>query len=377
MASTDSRSAVLQRTISLPSPRRKRVMAYVAAAAVAGGVGMALAMWLGGNLVESRIDGLAIGGRGDFTGWGLPTSKLLLNVASIGVIGLLLTRLLLPENEPESSAMARRCLRTASWLALVWAASNAVLLIFTWSDMVARPVRELSFGSLFTDTARTFPEVTAYVSSTGVAMMIAVGLSISETRRGALILLPLSVYNLVPMALQGHASHSTLLKYTLIMHVIAMALWVGGLAALLTHVRREPTLLAVAVPRFSTLALACYAVVTVTGIVAAWELLQSLSLLWGSRYGVVIILKVAALIALGVFGWWHRRHTLHRIRAGEGGRSRRAFIQLAAGELVVMVLAVGLAVGLSRTASPDTILLHSSRGEASASFDQTQPGTRP
>jgi hypothetical protein len=50
-----------------------------------------------------------------------------------------------------------------------------------------------------------------------------------------------------------------------------------------------------------------------------------------------------------------------RIRASEdeyGGRARRAFIRLAAAEIVVMVIAVAIAVTLSRTASPDTIVLH-------------------
>jgi putative copper resistance protein D len=174
-----------------------------------------------------------------------------------------------------------------------------------------------------------------------------------------MIMLPLALYNLVPMALQGHASHGEVLKYSLIVHVIAMSLWVGGLAGLLTHVRKEPGLLAVAVPRFSTLALVCYMSVAASGIVAAWNLIGSVSAVWGSRYGVVVMLKVAALITLGIFGWWHRRHTVRRIRAGEGDSSRKAFIRLAAAEVVVMVIAVALAVALSRSASPDTIELHS------------------
>jgi putative copper resistance protein D len=334
---------------------------FVAAAGVAGLAALALGMWLGGNLTQSQINGLAIGGTGDFTGWGLAASKLVMDLSSIGVVGLLLTRLLLPEGDPQTSATARRCLRTAAQIALAWGVSSAALLLFNWSNVVAVPVTELPIGKLFADTARTFPDAAEFVATTALALVIAAGLFLTQTRLGALIMLPLSIYNLVPMALQGHAAHGGVLRYSLLVHVVAMSLWVGGLAALLTHVRKEPTLLAVAVPRFSALALGCYAAVAASGIVAAWNLLGSVSAAWGSRYGILVMLKAAALITLGILGWWHRRHSVRRIRTGEGIRSRQAFIRLAAAEVVVMVAAVALAVALSRSAAPDTILLHSNR----------------
>jgi hypothetical protein len=53
---------------------------------------------------------------------------------------------------------------------------------------------------------------------------------------------------------------------------------------------------------------------------------------------------------------------------GTGSGSSRAFIRLAAAEVILMVAAVAFAVALSRSASPDTILKHSTR-EASTSMD--------
>jgi putative copper export protein len=350
--------------VASTSPRplyRQRTIIFAGTAVVAGAAALALGMWLGGNLIQISINGLAIGGSNSFTGWGLPTSKLVLDLSSVGVVGMLVACLLLPARDRDLSSPARRCLRSASWLALSWAISNAALLMFSWSDTVARPVTALPVKSLFTDTATTFPDAVDYISCTALALVLSVALSITRTRRGALILLPLAVYNIVPMTLQGHAGHGTILKYSLVVHVIAMSLWAGGLAALLVHARRDQALLAVALPRFSNLALGCYAAVAVSGIVAAWELLLSLSALWGSRYGVLVMFKATALITLGIFGWWHRRHTVHRIRDSEGRRVQRAFIQLAGAEVVVMIAAVAIAVALSRSASPDTIILHSGR----------------
>ncbi|WP_084144189.1 copper resistance D family protein [Amycolatopsis taiwanensis] len=358
MALTSSQHAVSRRRVDPRSLRRKPVTLFVAALAVAGVATLVIAMWLGGNLSQASVDGLLIGGTSSFTTWGLQASKLVMEVSSVGVVGMLLTRLLLPDQDGKPSPTARRCLRTASQLAVVWAISTFALFLFNWSDMAGMPVTDLPITKLFTDIGDTFPGVADFVSSTAVAVMIAVGLAVTDTRLGAMVLLPLALYNLVPMALQGHASHGTVLKYSLLVHVIVVSLWVGGLAALLMHVRKEPAMLAVAVPRFSTVALGCYVLIAASGITASWYLLGSLPTLWGSRYGVLVMLKGAALIALGVFGWWHRRHTVSRIRTGEDGRARRAFIQLAAAEVFIMVIAIALAVTLSRTASPDTIVLH-------------------
>src|SRR4051794_21961216 len=163
MASTSSRYAVVQPTIGLPSSRRRRRVAiFIVGTALTGVAALVLGMWLGGNLTQSKINGLAIGGTGTFTAWGLPASKLVMDLSSIGVIGLLLVCLLLParglerdsQNDQNAQhATMQRCLRTASWLALAWGISTAVLLIFSWSDVVARPVSDLPFSRLFTDTA--------------------------------------------------------------------------------------------------------------------------------------------------------------------------------------------------------------------------------
>lgn len=363
ITSTGSRDAVPRAIAALPSSRRGREALFVVAIAITGLAALAFAMWLGGDLTQSNIQGVEIGGTGNFTGWGLPISNLVMELATVGVIGMLLACLLLPADAGKQSRTEQRCLRTASRLALVWVLSDVALMIFTWSDVSAQSVSLLPITKLFTDPLGVFPGAADFVSTTAVALMIAVGTVVTETRRGVMILLPLAVYNLVPIVLRGHASHGTVLEISLILHVIAASLWVGGLAALLLHARAEPALLAVAVPRFSTIALGCYIAIGLSGIVAAMQLLGwQVPWLWETRYGVLVMLKIAALIALGIFGWWHRQHTVGRLRAGPAGRPRRAFAQLAGAEVLLMVGAFAIAIALSRTASPDTILLHNIGG---------------
>ena len=128
------------------------------------------------------------------------------------------------------------------------------------------------------------------------------------------------------------------------MHVLAVVLWVGGLGALLAQ-RGRPSL-AVAVPRFSALALLCFVAVAGSGSIATWTRLPELSDLWTTAYGALLLLKAAALLALGVAGWLHRRRTLAPVVRGEQG----AFARLAAAEVALMAVALGLAVALTRTA---------------------------
>jgi putative copper resistance protein D len=298
-----------------------------------------------------------------------------MDLSAIGVIGLLLTCLLLPAHDRELDAMARSCLRTATWLSLVASASTALLLMFTWSDVSAQPVTAFPFGKLFTDTAQTFPDAAVFLTSILLALVIAAGATITRTRRGALVLLLLAVYSLVTMGKEGNASHSGTITWSMVVHVSALSLWVGGLAVLVTHVRRDPELLAVVVPRFSTLAGVCYLAVAASGIVGASEMLDyTLPNLWGTRYGVLVMIKVGALIALGICGWWHRRRTVPRIRTGQGSRARRGFIRLAAAEVLIMVVAAALGVALSRTSSPDMIQDDSGRDGMSSVHVNVQPG---
>jgi putative copper export protein len=348
-------------------PYRQRALAYATAGAAAGAAALAFGLWLGGDVTQTQIAGLT--GSNGITSWGLPVSRLVMDLSSVATVGMLVACILLPVHERDLSASAQRCLRTAGWLALVWGVSSAALLVFSWSDVVGRPVTALPIRKLFTDPTAAFPDAVPYISSTLLALVISVAVYITRTKRGALLLLPLTAYNLTPLATLGHAGHGTILKYSLMVHVVALSLWVGGLAALLVHVRRSPALLAVAVPRFSTLALTCYSAVAVTGLLAAWKNLESVSAIWGSRYGVLLMFKATALITLGILGWWHRRHTVNRIRAGEGHLARRAFIQLAAAEVVVMIAAVGIGVALSRTASPATTKQH-----VAMSSEQVRPG---
>ena len=135
------------------------------------------------------------------------------------------------------------------------------------------------------------------------------------------------------------------------LHVLAASLWVGGLiAVLVTAAARGPdraVALATAVPRFSRLALVCWVVLGLTGVVNALVRVAPADL-FTTGYGALVVGKAVALGALGVLGPAHRRRTVARAAAGEA----RALLRLGGVEIVLMLATIGLAVALGRSAPP-------------------------
>ncbi|MFF6780881.1 copper resistance protein CopC [Streptomyces sp. NPDC012510] len=95
-----------------------------------------------------------------------------------------------------------------------------------------------------------------------------------------------------------------------VLHLLAMAVWLGGLTALLTVLYRAPrTLSAAVVGRFSRLAFASVIVLVVTGVYQSWRGLGSWSAFTTTTYGEVLVAKLVAVLLLLVAAAFSRRWT--------------------------------------------------------------------
>ncbi|GGL98587.1 hypothetical protein GCM10010129_47800 [Streptomyces fumigatiscleroticus] len=104
-----------------------------------------------------------------------------------------------------------------------------------------------------------------------------------------------------------------------VLHLLATAVWLGGLAALLTLLGRSGTPVpAGTVTRFSRLALVSVAVLAVTGVYQSWRGLGSWSALTGTSYGRLLIVKLVAVAALLLAAGQSRRWTA-RLVTGDAG----------------------------------------------------------
>ncbi|MET8408680.1 copper resistance protein CopC [Streptomyces sp. NPDC005195] len=93
-----------------------------------------------------------------------------------------------------------------------------------------------------------------------------------------------------------------------VLHLLSMAVWLGGLTALLTALYRsaEP-LPAATVNRFSRLALASVAVLVVTGVYQSWRGLGSWDALTSTSYGRLLVVKLIAVLCLLAGAAYSRR----------------------------------------------------------------------
>lgn len=330
---------------------RRWLLAAPALAAVA----MIIALSAAGGAPQPEAAGLP--DPGPITGWGLPLVRLVFDLAAVAVIGALVTALLLPQKDyaavPDpSTSVAARAMRAATWSAYAWVGSTAILVFLTVSDILAVPP-----GTVLTST-RLWAFAWDLAPARGLLFVLAGGLLLAayagwtRTRGGAAALLAIAVGTLLPVLFAGHSAAATdhdLATSSLVVHVIGASVWVGGLVGVLVLLRRTPPTLAAVLPRYSTLAFICFAAVAASGLLNAWVRTSGDLALWAdSGYGALLVVKFTGLVALGCFGWFHRRRTLGHLADGRPG----AFARLATGEVMVMAATIGVAVALSRTPPP-------------------------
>ncbi|WP_433796443.1 cytochrome c oxidase assembly protein [Actinoplanes sp. CA-252034] len=324
---------------------RTPTVALAAAAATVSA--LIVALRFGGAVDDTVLPGIP--GPGAFTVWMLPVVRMLANVLGVLTAGLSVTAaFLLPGDGPSVAAHGWLLLRRVTFLALAWALASAALIVLTVSDVLGTPVDRLG-GASVASFALSIDQGRALLLQAGLALVVAV-LSRGGVSRGpAAVTAALAMAALLPPAFTGHASgagNHQVAVTGLALHILAASLWIGGLAGLLL-VRRHRRFADTAA-RYSRLALACFAATAISGTVSAAVRLGGLDALGESRYGVLVQLKILALVTVGVIGAAHRSRTLPALRAG----SPWGFLRLAAGELAVLAAALGLAVALSRSPTP-------------------------
>jgi cytochrome c oxidase assembly factor CtaG/putative copper export protein len=311
-----------------------------------------LAALVWGLLFGGGVAPFAIGDPGPFVRWGLPVSTLAVNLTAAVMVGALVTSLFtLKAGEREFDV----ALDAASVSAAGFTIAAAMTGFFTFlnafnPDVGLGPEFGAQLGRFLVETESGRVWLLTTVAGAALTVLTFAVRSWTATLFVAL----LAVATLVPMGTQGHsgeeANHNAAVA-ALVLHIIAAAVWLGGLV-LMVVIRPlvDRPKLAAAMARYSSIALAAFVVVAISGTVravigvGAWNNLAS-------PYGVVLLAKVVALIALGVLGAWYR---LRLIAGLHTDAANRRFWSLIALELAFMGVASGAAVALSRTAPPTT-----------------------
>lgn len=295
---------------------------------------------------------LELGDPGAMVRWGIPLVNVLRDLAAALTVGtLLLGGFLVPEG---ATSRRREVLaRYAAWSATGWALAAAVSVTFGYADVSGTHLADPGFASqawtlIWQLEALRSPAIMALIAA-AIAALAFVG----PGARGMAWLFGLSLIALYPLALIGHAAgsddHEAAVD-SLLVHLLSVTVWVGGLLALLLMWGRLGKGTPDVVRRYSTLALWCFCAVAASGALNAAIRIGSIGGL-ASRYGVLVLIKIALLVALGGFGAMHRRRVVGAL-AGAGAPARALFARLAGVETLVMGAAIALGVTLSRSAPP-------------------------
>ena len=283
--------------------------------------------------------------------WGLPIVRVVHDLAAATTIGLLVVAATII---PEGRHTCRRitAARYACVCGVAWVVAGFVGLVFSFASISGTTLSDPTFGAQFQTFVFQLDFLRVAAISFAMALVVTMGAAVVRRRSGMLALAALSILAMLPLSLAGHASGAVnhdLAVNSLAVHLVAAVLWVGGLLALAMLRPLLGKALAVSVQRYSTLAGWCFVAVAVSGAVNAWIRVGSIGNL-ASSYGALVILKVLALVILGIAGWQQRSQVVDRIAADP--LAGRLFGRLALLELVVMGAALALGAALSRSAPP-------------------------
>lgn len=211
----------------------------VTLAVVAGG----LLLWWGGGAVTEALPGLPY--PGPVTPWALPAAKLGTQLGAVATVGLLLAAVALsPRDLGRLSRSGYRRMLAAGWAALFWSACTAATIAFTISDLLARPVSENTPTSVLTFVL-TVDVGRAYALSMVLSVLVLIVCRVSLRPVGATFALAAALLAVVPPIFTGHAASAgdhQLAVSSLLLHVVPVTVWAGGLLALLVSGSRTADL---------------------------------------------------------------------------------------------------------------------------------------
>ena len=299
-----------------------------------------------GLVLGGGADPLQVSDPGPLVRYGTPIAKGLMNLAMAVAIG---TLVLAAFAANDKSAVLRKLMNLSAISAAAWVLIGSAHFLLSFISVSGASFSlEPSFSQGLLVYATEIELGISFGLNLLAALAIATLALMVSSLTGTALTAALGLASLIPLALIGHAAgteNHSLAVNSLLMHLVGIVIWVGGLIALFAI---RPELQGNSKPmalRYSSLALASFALVAISGIGSSYVRLPSFESL-ASPYGALLILKAGLLIALGVFGTIYRRGILQKID------QKGSFFKLALLEISVMGLAVGMGTALARTATP-------------------------
>lgn len=296
---------------------------------------------------------------GQATSWILQLAILAHVVFGLRVFGILVTwTFIAPTSGETISREGRTAVLHASAIAAAWSLSAVIAGLATMANILGVPLREVFRQGFISTYLMYLPPSRSYIITGLIALAIAVAGIFLVSLNSIALLAALAGAGIAAPLLNSHSaslgSHSLALTSS-VAHGLAMSAWVGCLWAVSSFVKAKDLKV---VARFSALAATSVGVLAVSGIAAAYARLDSLSDLWLSRYGQIVVLKT---IFFALLMWLAVQI---RARLTTSGNLKK-FLAV---EVAIMTLAIGAGVALHSTPMSRISMPLNSAGEEILGF---------
>ena len=232
-----------------------------------------------------------------------PLSKGLMQLTGVLSIGFLLTLSFL-DLDIKAAITNKPLVKKTRLFLMSWLLSIAIYILVQISYLLEQPLS----ASFDLTVIRSYLTQTSLGKSYLIQIVAVLIVLIIPLKKllGSYLSLLIALIAITSPVFQSHGSSSGrhgLAIGALVIHVIALSFWVGGLFGL-TQLSKQQKF--IALPRFSEIALWSAITVAISGAATAWTRLDSLQA-WQSKYGVITLVKISLTFTLIGFGALHRR----------------------------------------------------------------------
>ncbi len=282
------------------------------------------------------------------TTWKDDAARWLLFAALALVIGPLAVRLLVLRG-PVPDRLERRFHVVATVAAFAVIDVGIAAFVLRAANALQLPLVDLIYGDLTPFAEKTRFGIAFLVMTLGFAVVAALLILawIFDWLRLRWLALVLAAVLVSGLSLSGHQgtepNSNSVSEVADWIHLLAACLWVGGVAALALVVwPAAPELRRKAFVGFSRLAVGLVAAMVVAGVYIAVVRLPSVSDLWETEYGNVLLLKGAIVAVALAWGGVHHVFVRPRLESGGQPRVRASLIGESAVALAVLLAAAVL-----------------------------------
>ena len=323
---------------------RSAVSWLAGGAVVALGVVLALALTAGdGPYVQ-----IGNADPGAVVSFGAPVLRLVSDISAAVCLGALVfvTLFTRPGERGMLTGEGYGEVRCASLAAGVWAVSAALLVPFSAADSGGLPLS--TAVAHLPGLLAALEEPRAWLCTAVLTLVVSVGTRMTLRWHPAAIWCGVAVFATLPPLVTAHGSSDSghdLSLAAIVIHVPTAMVWFGLLLAVLRRSRRTAGDVTAVVRRYDRVALWCWLVLALSGLVLGAVLVPPGQLLT-SAYGLALVAKVALAAAAGIVGRVAARRVTRR------ARDRGRLVAFAATELLLLSAVVGFSVGLSHLPLP-------------------------